>query len=294
MIVCRSALSNLFSADMNKFGPSVVGTIFGGVITFGVTTYFSNDSEFKKLFQEDLNKLSQSVAKIDSRLENVEKSFEKLRKESKRTGMREHNAFMREVHNPMYLELDRKWKAKLKSIDKTSHSDPLSIFKYYNDGYKWWWYYDNDESSLKEAEKLLNYYLTYPCGDVVELNYDGEGYSVLGEDLESLKVVNQLLCYVVGRKSFDKSKAATTSIGGHLTNYMTFCSYLERNRNTVDVDNNLPPDYTEKVLQMHDLFYLCSNAIDCEDSRKYKICSRFKENRNFLQQFETDEHQSEM
>ena len=67
------------------------------------------------------------------------------------------------------------------------------------------------------------------------------------------------------------------SIGGHLTNYMTFCSYLERNRNTVDIDNNIPPDYTEKVLQMSDLFYLCSNAIDYDNSRKSTICSRFKE-----------------
>ncbi len=71
---------------------------------------------------------------------------------------------------------------------------------------------------LNEATKLLNYYLTTPVADVVCLNYKGDGYAVLGESLESLRFLNQLTGFVVGKMSSPIPTCQSTLVS-YLKNY---------------------------------------------------------------------------
>ena len=249
MNTIKTYFTNAFNADMNKFGPVVIGVVVSGVVVHNLTK--------------------------DSTLEN---KVNELMKEGNASKTREHNRLLHTVDDPIFGKLDAKWETKLnmisKSIQLSSSSVPMTIFERYVCG-------DDmknlnrasDHTDLVEAEKLLNYYLKYPCTDVIELNYCDEGYAVLGDDLSSLDMVNKLLCYVVGRKGSDNSRKSHLSITSHLTNYKSMCYYLERNRNNSLNSDNIP-DHNSKILKMSDLYYMCTSTVGSGSGSS--LCTKFK------------------
>jgi hypothetical protein len=188
----------------------------------------------------------------------VKAEVDKLKEDSIKQKRRHHNALMNDVTKQGDVLKDIFIRGELRRLQVS----PMKLFE--------------DAPSIsdvdyEDAAKLLDYYLTYPCADVVELNFLGDGYAILGENLEYLNDVNRLLCFVVGKRRKDQPKYNFSTTLAYLTNYKNLCHYLSENRSTKTSSNAIPPDHSKIALSLGDLYKMCSDA-----TGNAQECNRFK------------------
>lgn len=238
-------LKHIWNMNMGKFGPALLATVTGGVV-------------IGRLLRDD---------SIDARLKQLQKDFA-------HSNERHHNQLLRKAEEPKFINLNKKWEDKTFAMSK----NPIeTIFTPTSKGTFEKLSSHLKEENMKNAEELLNYYLKYPCGDIVELNHNGEGYAILGEDLEYIETINYLLCYVVGTRSFTSHPGNYSISLGHLTNYKNLCSYLENNSKTAITEGKYHPDFESKILELSDLYQMCMTCVGDNGDGAQNLCvERFR------------------
>ena len=116
------------------------------------------------------------------------------------------------------------------------------------------------EAETKDARSLLRYYLTYPCADVVKLNYLGDGaISIFSERLDDMDTLNRLLSFTVAR-----SRGHPPEVLSMLSNYESLCTVIQHNQKTTPNTYQDTTEIENKSLSLHELYELCVAAVDEE------------------------------
>ena len=229
----------IMSIPLNTVGGQLICTLISTGVTY--LAIVGNLSEIKK----DISEMKKDIKRID-KLDEIHVRLH-------------HNKLMESVNASEYIKLDKYWQQKLGNLSiecdvyktaQNSHHYSLSVYE-------------------SQYEKLLNYYLTHPCDDVIDLNFKGEGCSaIFSKDCYHLDHVNRLLYYTIGKlstaihKDKDSDEAAKLAgrIESHLYHYKTLAAHIQNNAKTKPCITDCAGTCENKIISLQLLQCLCEDS----------------------------------
>ena len=238
----------------NKIG----GSLFVAIATVTINYYLFEKGRFDKIEE-----------KMNNKFQEIDRTFLEISKSLNENKRDKHDSLMRIVGSQRNKRLVDNWEKHVLPLLSKQNSgdekkDELEVL------FTW---AKNKGSIHNNHYNLLDYYLTYPCTDVVKTNYKQEGcIAIFGVDCVYMNQVNQLLAYSLGSLAYKIKndlpdswyrQRDISSVLSIISNYQTLGYHIQNNNHShPNSKNDCSKECLTKMISWQKLKDMCEDATE--------------------------------